>query len=48
MWGSDFPHVLAGCGYIRNRNFLAREATFLSPADLDALMSGTAARLWFG
>lgn len=48
MWGSDFPHVLAGCGYIRNRNFLAREATFLSADDLDALMHRTAARLWFG
>jgi predicted TIM-barrel fold metal-dependent hydrolase len=30
MWGSDFPHVLAGCGYVRNRHLLPREATFLS------------------
>lgn len=48
MWGSDFPHVLAGCGYVRNRHLLARAATFLSPTDLDAVMGGTAARLWFG
>jgi predicted TIM-barrel fold metal-dependent hydrolase len=47
MWGSDFPHVLAGCGYVRNRHFLARAATFLGPADLEAIMGGTADRLWF-
>ena len=47
MWGSDFPHVLAGCGYVRNRNFLARAATSLSPGQLDAIMGGTAARVWF-
>jgi predicted TIM-barrel fold metal-dependent hydrolase len=47
MWGSDFPHVLAGCGYVRNRNFLPREATFLPRGDLDAIMGGTAERLWF-
>jgi predicted TIM-barrel fold metal-dependent hydrolase len=47
MWGSDFPHVLAGCGYVRNRNLLARAATFLSPGELDAIMGGTAARVWF-
>lgn len=48
MWGSDFPHVLAGCGYVRNRNFLPREAKFLSKGELDAIMGGTAQRLWFG
>jgi len=48
MWGSDFPHVLAGCGYVRNRNLLPREATFLSASELDAIMGGTAERLWFG
>ena len=47
MWGSDFPHVLAGCGYVRNRNLLARAATFLSPGELNAIMGGTAARVWF-
>ena len=47
MWGSDFPHVLAGCGYVRNRNFLPREATFLSAGELEAIMGGTAERLWF-
>lgn len=48
MWGSDFPHVLAGCGYVRNRNLLPREAKFLSKEELTSLMGGTAARLWFG
>ncbi len=47
MWGSDFPHVLAGCGYVRNRHLLPREASFLSAADLAAVMGGTAERLWF-
>ncbi len=48
MWGSDFPHVLAGCGYVRSRNLLPREATFLSKEELDLVMGGTAERLWFG
>jgi len=48
MWGSDFPHVLAGCGYVRNRHLLPREATFLSKEELNLVMGGTAERLWFG
>jgi predicted TIM-barrel fold metal-dependent hydrolase len=48
MWGSDFPHVLAGCGYVRSRHLLPREATFLSKEELDLVMGGTADRLWFG
>jgi predicted TIM-barrel fold metal-dependent hydrolase len=48
MWGSDFPHVLAGCGYVRSRHLLAREATFLSKEELALVMGGTADRLWFG
>jgi predicted TIM-barrel fold metal-dependent hydrolase len=48
MWGSDFPHVLAGCGYVRNRHILPREGTFLSKRELDLVMGGTAERLWFG
>jgi predicted TIM-barrel fold metal-dependent hydrolase len=47
MWGSDFPHVLAGCGYVRNRNLFPREAGFLSKTELDAVMGGTAERVWF-
>jgi predicted TIM-barrel fold metal-dependent hydrolase len=47
MWGSDFPHVLAGCGYMRNRNLLPREARFLTASQLDQIMGGTAQRLWF-
>jgi predicted TIM-barrel fold metal-dependent hydrolase len=48
MWGSDYPHVLAGCGYVRNRNFLPREGMFLSRDELETIMGGTAERLWFG
>jgi predicted TIM-barrel fold metal-dependent hydrolase len=48
MWGSDFPHVLAGCGYVRSRHHLSRNATFLSEEELDLVMGGTADRLWFG
>jgi predicted TIM-barrel fold metal-dependent hydrolase len=47
MWGSDFPHVLAGCGYVRNRNLLPREARFLTANQLDQIMGGTAQRIWF-
>jgi L-fuconolactonase len=47
LWGSDFPHVLAGCGYVRSRHLLPREATFLSDAALAAIMGETAERLWF-
>lgn len=47
MWGSDFPHVLAGCGYVRSRNLLPREARFLTASQLDQIMGGTAQRLWF-
>jgi predicted TIM-barrel fold metal-dependent hydrolase len=48
LWGSDFPHVLAGCGYVRNRHFLPRMAGFLSAAGLAAVMGENATRLWFG
>ena len=48
MWGSDFPHVLSGCGYVRSRHLLPRSATFLSKEELDLVMGGTAERLWFG
>jgi len=48
MWGSDFPHVLAGCGYLRNRHLLARHAAFMSAGQLEQVMGGTADRLWFG
>lgn len=47
MWGSDWPHVLAGCGYIRNRHLLARAAPFLAPGELEAIMGETAERVWF-
>lgn len=48
MWGSDFPHVLAGCGYVRNRHLLPRTLPHLSRPELDAIMGGTAERLWWG
>jgi len=33
---------------VRNRNLLLRQATFLSKSELDAVMGGTAERLWLG
>jgi len=47
MWASDYPHVLAGCGYLRSRNLLARQAKFLSAEQLKWVMGKTAERLWF-
>ncbi len=48
IWGSDFPHVLLNSGYRRNLLLQERFFDFLSPADLQLLMHGNAARLYFG
>jgi L-fuconolactonase len=46
MWGSDWPHILFGGGYIRNLNFVRRELPWLSEAERDMILGGTALRLW--
>ncbi|HEV2126193.1 MAG TPA: amidohydrolase family protein, partial [Chloroflexota bacterium] len=46
MWGSDWPHVLFGSGYIRCLNFVRRELTWLSESERDQILGGTALKLW--
>jgi predicted TIM-barrel fold metal-dependent hydrolase len=46
MWGSDWPHILFGGGYIRNLNFVRRELTWLSDAERAMILGGTAQSLW--
>ncbi len=46
LWGTDFPHVLVKCGYIRNLNFIRRELAFLSDEDKEHILGATAMSLW--
>jgi predicted TIM-barrel fold metal-dependent hydrolase len=46
MWGSDWPHILFGAGYIRCLNFVRRELPWLSDHDRDQILGGTALKLW--
>lgn len=46
MWGSDWPHILFGGGYIRCLNFVRRELPWLSEAGRERILGGTAAALW--
>jgi L-fuconolactonase len=46
MWGSDWPHVLFGCGYVRCLNFVRRELPWLSDAERDLILGGTALEFW--
>jgi predicted TIM-barrel fold metal-dependent hydrolase len=46
MWGSDWPHVLFGCGYIRCLNFVRRELPWLSKDERAQILGGTALKLW--
>lgn len=47
VWGSDFPHVLLKSGYQRCLLLQERAYPFLSKGDLDAIMGGNAARLYW-
>ncbi len=47
IWGSDFPHVLLKIGYRRSLLFQQRAYPFLSQADLDLIMGGNAAELYW-
>ncbi len=47
LWGSDFPHVLLKSGYRRCLRLQERFYTFLRPHELDAIMGGTAASLYW-
>lgn len=47
IWGSDFPHVLLKTGYVRALELPRREYAFFSPIELEMLMGGNAARLYW-
>ncbi len=45
MWGTDFPHVLKGCGY-RESLDLIRNHMFFTAADLEWILCKTICKLW--
>jgi predicted TIM-barrel fold metal-dependent hydrolase len=47
IWGSDFPHVLLKTGYRRALLFAQRTFPFLSASDLELMLGGNAARLYW-
>lgn len=47
IWGSDWPHILFGYGYVRCAKFVRRELNWLSEADKAQIMGETARRLWW-
>ena len=47
VWGSDFPHILLKVGYRRALLLPRRAYPFLQPAELEQLMGGNAARLYW-
>jgi predicted TIM-barrel fold metal-dependent hydrolase len=47
IWGSDWPHIMFGYGYLRCANFVRRELDWLSKAEVAQIMGGTARRLWW-
>ena len=47
MWGSDWPHMLFGYGYVRCINFVRRDIDWLSAQDKEDILGGTAYRLFW-
>ena len=47
LWGSDWPHILFGGGYIRCLNFVRREMPWLPGEAKSEILGGTAHRLWW-
>lgn len=45
LWGTDMPFQNRFCTYLQSREWIERYSTFLEPAQLAAIMGGTAARL---
>ncbi len=45
MWGTDFPHVLKGCGYGESLD-LIRNHMFFTAEDLDWILCKTIRKLW--
>jgi predicted TIM-barrel fold metal-dependent hydrolase len=47
IWGTDWPHIMFGYGYVRCANLVRRDLSWLSEADKAQIMGGTAHRLWW-
>ena len=47
IWGTDWPHIMFGYGYVRCARFVERELGWLSEAEKAQVMGGTARRLWW-
>jgi len=47
LWGSDWPHILFGGGYIRCLNFVRREMDWLSEDEKAQILGKTAERIWW-
>ncbi len=45
MWGTDFPHVLLGTGYIESLDLIRKEL-FFTPEDLEWILCKTILKLW--
>ena len=45
LWGTDMPFQNRFCTYRQSRDWIEKYASFLSEADLAAIMGGTAARI---
>jgi predicted TIM-barrel fold metal-dependent hydrolase len=47
LWGTDWPHIMFGYGYVRSAHFVRRELNWLSESQKAQIMGGTAHRLWW-
>jgi predicted TIM-barrel fold metal-dependent hydrolase len=47
IWGTDWPHIMFGYGYVRCANFVRRDLGWLSETEKAQIMGGTAHRLWW-
>lgn len=45
MWGTDFPHVLTGTGYLESLDLIRKEL-FFTPEDLDWILCKTILNVW--
>lgn len=46
MWGTDFPHVLTGCGYLEALDLIRTHMDFLTDVDLDWMLCRTIQKVW--
>jgi len=45
MWGTDFPHVLTGTGYVESLDLIRKEL-FFTESDLEWILCKTIQKLW--